>query len=102
MEREPVQQTHRGVEPRLPANSNKKRGNFTKRKENQRQSKKKHSIDDRTNYDDLLGNRESHRGTRLQLLLAAPVNRGVRLGKTVNVTMNIFHKPVKLEGGRVD
>ena len=102
MEGEPVHQTHRDVEPHLPANSNNKRGNFTKRNENQRLSKKKHSTDDRTNYDDLLGNRESHRGTRLQLLLAAPVNRGVRLGKTVNVTMNIFHKPVKLEGGRVD
>ena len=58
--------------------------------------KKKPSADDRTNYDHLLGNWESHRKTRLQLLLAEPINR------TVNVTINIFHKPVKLEGGRVD
>ena len=60
------------------------------------------SAEDRTNYDDLLGNWESHGDTRLQLLLAAPINRAVRLERTVNVTMNIFHKPVKLEGGRVD
>ena len=52
--------------------------------------KKKTSADDRTNYDHLLGNWESHRATRLQLLLAEPINR------TVNVTMNIFQKPVKL------
>ena len=58
--------------------------------------KKKPSADDKTNYDHLLGNWESHRETTLQLLLAEPINR------TVNVTINIFHKPVKLEGGRVD
>ena len=60
------------------------------------QKKKKTSADDRINYDHLLGNWESHKATRLQLLLAEPINR------TVNVTINIFHKPVKLEGGRVD
>ena len=58
--------------------------------------KKNPNADDRTNYDHLLGNWESHRETTLQLLLAEPINR------TVNVTINIFHKPVKLEGGRVD
>ena len=58
--------------------------------------KKKPSADDRTNYDHLLGNWESYRETTLQRLLAEPINR------TVNVTINIFHKPVKLEGGRVD
>ena len=58
--------------------------------------KKNPSADDKTNYDHLLGNWESHRATTLQLLLAGPINR------TVNVTINIFHKPVKLEGGRVD
>ena len=41
MEGEPVRQTRWGIEPRLLANSNKKRGNFTKRNENRRQSKKK-------------------------------------------------------------
>ena len=52
--------------------------------------KEKNSADDRTNYDHLLGNWECHRATMLQLILAEPINR------TVNVTMNIFHKPVKL------